>query len=91
MSCGRNILRASVVIGFGRLAVSHPLLQFLDFIETMVFLPLAPITLLRFHRMLEDPSFSHTVCWAPAGNSFVVKVSFFLFLFPVQAEYDGRC
>jgi len=38
MSCGRNIQWASVVIGFGRLAVSHPLLQFLDFIETMCIL-----------------------------------------------------
>lgn len=23
--------------------------------------------------MLEDPSFAHTVCWAPGGDSFVVK------------------
>ncbi|KIM71999.1 hypothetical protein PILCRDRAFT_82281 [Piloderma croceum F 1598] len=23
--------------------------------------------------MLEDPSFSHTVSWAPGGDSFVVK------------------
>ena len=24
--------------------------------------------------MLEDPSFAHTVSWAPGGDSFVVKV-----------------
>jgi hypothetical protein len=28
------------------------------------------------YRMLEDPSFSHTVSWAPGGDSFVVKVRF---------------